>query len=144
MCSSHEARQGGFVRPAGVGEGQAPRASFAKGREFLRRPWRRSKLPAPITVKQMGHVTNARPRVRTRGVTDDLRRPRHCDPETRRTKTSSPFEGRRQAPTFRQPRDRRAKPGAAQFRFGRELDAQRFRENTKKAANGRKDALALD
>ena len=58
---------------------------------------RRGNRLAPVTGRQIGSAVTVRPRVRTRGVTDDLRRPRHDDPETRRTRTSSPFEGRRQS-----------------------------------------------
>jgi hypothetical protein len=53
--------------------------------------------PASVKAKRIGCAATAAPRVRARGPTDNLLRPGHDDPETRRTRTSSPFEGRRQS-----------------------------------------------
>lgn len=92
----------------------------------MRRP---SDGPASVKAERIRCAATAAPRVRARGPTDNLLRPGHDDPETRRTRTSSPFEGRRQsANVFAEARDRWAKPGeGASSDFHRELDAQRFR-----------------
>src|SRR6202050_816310 len=111
MCNSRGARAGGSVRPGRALEAQARRADVGEGREKVRRTRRRGDRSAPVTGKQIRSAATVRPRGRTRGVTDNLLRPRHDDPETRRTRTSSPFEGRRQsANRFASARDRRARP----------------------------------
>src|ERR1700723_445326 len=83
MCNSRRGRAGGSARPGRALEAQARRANVGEGRKKVRRTRRRR--PAPVTGKQIGSAATVRPRVRTRGVTDNLLRPRHDDPETRRT-----------------------------------------------------------
>jgi hypothetical protein len=63
----------------------------------VKRTRRHGDGPASVKAKRIGCAATAAPRVRARGPTDNLLRPGHDDPETRRTRTSSPFEGRRQS-----------------------------------------------
>src|SRR5277367_3660492 len=97
MCNSRRARAGGSVWPWWALEVQARSAKVGEGRKKVKRTRRPGDGPASVKAKRIGCAATAAPRVRARGPTDNLLRPGHDDPETRRTRTSSPFEGRRQS-----------------------------------------------
>jgi hypothetical protein len=144
MCNSRGARAGGSVRPGRALEAQARRANVGEGREKVRRTRRRGDRPAPVTGKQIESAATVRPRVRTRGVTDNLLRPRHDDPETRRTRTSSPFEGRRQSANVSQALAIAGLgPARRIVRIRPRTRCITLLRNTKKATNGQKCAYAM-
>src|ERR1700722_15269962 len=95
MCNSRGARAGGSVRPGWALEVQARRANV--GRKKVKRTRRHGDGPASVKAKRIGCAATAAPRARACGPKDNLLRPGHDDPKTRRTRTSSPFEGRRQS-----------------------------------------------
>jgi len=83
------------VRPGWALEIQARRAKV--GRKKVKRTRRHGDGPASVKAKRIGCAATAAPRARACGPKDNLLRPGHDDPKTRRTRTSSPFEGRRQS-----------------------------------------------
>lgn len=98
---------------------------------------------ASVKAKRGGCAATAAPRIRTRDPTDNLLRPGHDDPETRRTRTSSPFEGRRQSANVSQ-RLAIAGPGPARriFRIRPRTRCATLSRNTKKTTNGQLCAYA--
>src|SRR5271169_873463 len=134
MCNSRRARAGGSVRPGWALEVQARRAKV--GRKKVKRTRRPGDGPASVKAKRIGCAATAAPRVRARGPTDNLLRPGHDDPETRRTRTSSPFEGRRQSANVSQ-RLAIAGPGPARriFRIRPRTRCATLSRNTKKTTN---------
>lgn len=109
----------------------------------MKRTRRQGDGPAPVTGKRIGCAATAAPRVRTCGPTDNLLRPGHRDPETRRTRTSSPFEGRRQSANVSQ-RLAIAGPSPARriVRIPPRTRCATLSRNTKKTTNGQIGAYA--
>lgn len=103
----------------------------------MKRTRRHGDGPASVKAKRIGCAATAAPRVRTCGPTDNLLRPGHCDPETRRTRTSSPFEGRRQSANVSQ-RLAIAGPSPARriVRIPPRTRCATLSRNTKKTTNG--------
>jgi hypothetical protein len=128
MCNSRKARAIGSTRARRALEVRARRADLGEGEIKANCMGPPGGRPKTVAGWGFGFAATATPRVRTRGVTDDLLRPGHDDPETRRTNTSSPFEGRRKAPMSCKGSRLlgHARRGAIS-KFGCELDAQRSR-----------------
>src|ERR1700721_2959429 len=100
--------------------------------------------PASVKAKRIRCAATAAPRVRARGPTDNLLRPGHDDPETRRTRTSSPFEGRRRSANVSQALAiAELGPARRIVRIRPRTRSITLPRNTKKATNGQKCAYAM-